>query len=373
MAIDWLRQLVVRLKEIYGEIEKEASVIRYLILVLLGAGVNFSVGFGVLLSSIIYLTKIPAEVFSGIPNSTVILSVSYFFIGIVYSASVSLMFQPKRIISPLYIQVVTAAFAAISIVAITLLETPVVGIERSIDWQLVSSEAFAAFIIAIGIFSIAGIGQTWIVRYLVGLNGTKGDMNVFGLMVDTKLENVLKILRSDSVQEALRIEEERKTGKHSFVLRTGSVGIKHQFFLAVITDPIDEGKTQLATISYNQNYYGITPTGDLMQKQRVDTIKTALRKAKYTFSIDNSDSLARQIAFDEGLSVTRSKLLVFRSMTTRTIAFIIGMVVITAIVTALQQFNYITTEVADSFYVFAGLTVLTDLIPLLRRRRRKDE
>jgi hypothetical protein len=219
-------------------------------------------------------------------------------------------------------------------------------------------------------FFVAGIGQTPIARYLVGLNGTKDDMNSFGLVINSTLENVLKVLRSDGVQEALFLDkrEEWKTGEHSRVFRTPPVA-RRQLFIAVIADPNDDKKTQLATVSYVQTYYGILKTGELIEEQRKSTIKKALKKASMTFSDDNTVSLARFMAYSHGLSVTESKLLTLRSLPPHSKAIAIGLTVMSIMMTALWKYSYISLEMFETFCIFAGFAVLFDLLPLIRIKR----
>lgn len=358
--------------EAYKKLESEASIIRYVVLVLLGAGINFTIGFGVVFSSLTALVQSPSQALTstGLPTSVAILVVCYFIIGIIYSTSVSLAFQPKRIISPLYIQITTSSFVPILIVYLLLTVPSTIAV----DWSAISGIAIFLFLVSFLMFFVAGIGQIMIVRYLVGLNGTKENINSFGLVINGKLEDVLKVLKSDGSQEALYLSkrDERKTGEHSFVFRTPR-GTRKQLFIAIIADPNDNKKTQLATVSYVQTYYGIMKTGDLIKEERKHTIKSALEKAGMTFSDDETDSLARYMAYDHGLSITESKLLTLRSYPPYSKAILVGITLMAIIMSALWKVGYITPEMYETFWIFAGFAVLFDLLPLLRTERRRAE
>jgi len=221
-------------------------------------------------------------------------------------------------------------------------------------------------------FLSAGILQTIVVRYLVGLNGTKEDINSFGLVINAKLKDVLKVLRDDEVQEALNIRDDRKTGQHSYVFRT-PLGASKQLFIAIISDLDDKEKTQLATVTYRQTYYGIMKTGKVIEEERKGTIQRALKKAGITFSNDDTDSLARLMAYTHGLSVTESKLLTLRSMPPHSKAILIGLILMTSLMTIIWKANYITPEMYEIFLVSAGFSILFDLLPLLRTKRKKAE
>jgi hypothetical protein len=353
------------MKKTRQKLRSEMSNIRYLILVFLGAGINFSIGIGVMLSSLTALVRNPAQALSskGLPTSVAILAISYFAIGIIYATCMSLAFRPKRIISPLYVQIVTASFVPILIVALQLLQ-PIY------NFATVAFLALGYFVLSLMMFFIAGIGQTIIVRYLVGLNGTKEDTDTFRLLIDSKLENVLKVLRNDEVQEALRLDgEERKIGEHSRLFRTSRTEAP-QLFIVVMADSEDKNKTHLATVSYREYFYGIVKGGHLLEEEREHIIKKAFEESGLTFKDDATDSIAQSVAYIHGLAVTESKLLSLRSLPPHTRAILIGLTALAVIMTIVWKIGYITLEMYETFLVFAALSVLFDLLPLLRTKRK---
>lgn len=353
------------------KLESEETNIRYMVLVLLGAGINFTVGYALMLQSISSLIASPTQAVASMFSSYFgVLAVSYFLIGIIYSTSVSLAFQPKRIVSPIYVQVATAAFVPILVVFL-FSTTPEAS---AIDYLIGSLLATLLLLLALAIFFVAGLGQTPIVRYLVGLNGTRENINSFGLVVNGELGDVLKVLKSDGFQEALRLDkkEERKTGEHSRVFRT-SQGEKEQLFIAVIADPDDAKKTQLATASYIQASYGIIKTGDMIEEAREHIIQESLKKAGMKPSIDNTDSLARFMAYDHALHVTRSKLLALRSLPPHSKAIAIGLGLMTFLMAALWNYQIITLDMFETFLIFDAFAALSNLLPRLRTKRRTSD
>jgi hypothetical protein len=358
-------------EEIYRKLESEEATVRYIVLIFLGAGINFSIGVGVMLSSLSPLVRNPTQALASqapIQISVMILVISYFIMGIIYATCFSLMaFQPKRIISPLYVQIITSAFVPILIVALQLLQ-PIT------DWVTVSSLAFGYFLISFVMFFAAGIGQTIVVRYLVGLNGTKEDTNSIRLLINGKLEDVLKVLRRNDLQEALLLDrkEERKVREHSHIFRTSRAANK-QLFIAVIADSDDNNKTHLATVSYSQRFYGILKSGDFLEEERKHIIKFALKKSGMMSSKDVADSPAQLLAYYYGLAVTESKLLSLRSLPPHTKVILGGLVLMTTIMTFIWKIGYITLEMYETFLVFVGFSVLFDLLPLLRTKRKSLE
>lgn len=358
------------MKETFTKIIAQENIIRYLALVVLGAGINFTMGFAVLTSGLTAMFQSPIQTLSStIPQTASILAISYFLIGVVYSTVASLASRPKTIISPLYIQIITATF--VPILATFLLAT--LKLNPPPDLLTGSAFALSLFFFALMIFFVTGIGQTAVVKYLVGLNGTKEDVDSFELTINSKLKDVLKVLKDVNVREALNLNknDDRQIGEHSFVLRTPLGGGK-QFFIAVSEDSEDKTKTQLSTVSYKQTYYGIIKPSSLVTEQRKKTIESALEKAGFTFNVGKTDSLAHTLVYNRGLAITESKLMELRSLPPHSKAILIGLSVMIVIMTLAWKFTpFITVDMYETFLVLAGFSVLFDLLPILRIGRRK--
>ncbi|MGD0496500.1 MAG: hypothetical protein ABSB28_10785 [Candidatus Bathyarchaeia archaeon] len=356
----------------YKKIVAQETTVRYVVLVFLGAGINFTLGYALMAAGLTALIQSPVQTLtSKVPQTTLILAVSYLLIGIVYSLVASLTSRPKRIISPLHIQIITATFVPILITF--LLAT--VPLTPPIDLIAGSVMALALFFLALVMFVAAGIGQTIVVRYLVGLNGTKENVNSFGLTVNGKVRDILRVLTSADVREALEIHErdDRQTGEHSYVFRTSPNSGK-QLFIAIIEDSEDKTKTQLATVSYRQTYYGISKLGEVIEEQRQRTIKAALERAGLTCEDDKTDSLARLLAYNHGLSITDSKLLSLRSLPPYSKAILTGLAAMIVIMTLMWRFtDYVSADLYETFLVLAGFSVLFDLLPILRTKRKRFE
>src|SRR5260370_9907674 len=82
---------------------------RQVVLILLGAGINFSIGFGLFASALSALVVSRGGVLltTGIPYQVSILATSYFVIGSFYSTVASLALSPNRMFNPRVIQHVT--------------------------------------------------------------------------------------------------------------------------------------------------------------------------------------------------------------------------------------------------------------------------
>jgi len=349
-------------KSIRAKLEAQATVIRQFALIILGAGINFSVGLGLILSSLTQLQTSPAQSLgpSPIPTQTTILAASYFIIGLVYSVVASLSFRPKRIVQPLYVQAVTASFTPILIVALAFLR-------GQLDLLSVSVASFAFFLLALAIFGVAGLGQMFIVRYLVGLNGSKQDTRWSSLLLTAKLEDVLKVLRSDEVTTALRLVLQRERGGKYAILRTISNAFE-QFFLIAMQDPQNSNQTQLATVSFRQELLrGITASpSTLLEQMRAKTLIGVLQNAGIVFR-DGDASEALFEVYAHALEPTQAKILIFRSYPPHVKAITIGVLSLFGIFSGLWYFGLIKQDLFETFVLFATLSLIFEFLPLLRK------
>jgi hypothetical protein len=349
-------------------IEQEAT-IRSIVLVFLGAGVNFTIGYVVIISALAALISEPIDTLTAkASQTTVIFAMLYFLIGIIYSSCASLAFKPKRIISPFFSQIVTSSFVPI-------LAYYIISTQHS-DWTLATGTevTFILFFTALVIFLVAGFGQERIVKYFVGLNGTKEDVTSFSLMVDGNLSSVITALKQPDVIEALEIDNRynKRTSKQSYVFRTPSY-FSRQFFISLVEDPQVYAKTQLSTISYIQTRYWIKKTGTLMEENRKNTLEDALKRAGLAFSNDDTNSSAKVQAYKYGLNVTESKLLGLKSVSVSSWIIMAGLIGLIVLATALWQLGFMTPDTYESFVVVAGISIFIDFLPLLRIKRSKFE
>lgn len=149
------------MEKIHKKMESEGTTIRYIVLMFLGAGINFTVGFVVMFSGITALIQSPVQTLtSTLPQTVSLLVTCYFVIGIIYSTSASLSFYPKRIVSPLYVQITTAAFFPI-LVAFIIVTVP---LNPPIDFLTGAIGTFFLFLFSLVMFFVAGIGQAIVVR-----------------------------------------------------------------------------------------------------------------------------------------------------------------------------------------------------------------
>jgi hypothetical protein len=354
------------MEEASRKIEEQGTTIRTIVLIFIGAGVNLTVGYVTLLSALNALISSPTKtLMSNIPQTAIIFALLYFVVGILYSTSASLAFKPKRIISPLFTQLLAASFVPILVYYVISITEPQMSLATG------AGVAFVVFMMALGIFGAAGLGQERVVKLLVGLNGTKDDVNSFSLLVDGKLSDVIKVLKKPDVREALEIDKryDKRPSKHSYVFRTPDYHSR-QLFIALMADS-NNAKTQLSTVSYTQTRYWIQKTGSIKEKQRISTLEDVLRGAGLTFNPDTTNSPAKLIAYNHGLGVTEPKLLGLKNVSNSSKAILGCLAVLIGVVTLLWKTGYMNPDTYETFVVLAGLSILVDFLPLVKIKRRE--
>ena len=298
------------------------------------------------------------------------LTVTYLVIGIVYSVVASLTSRPKRLISPFFVQLATTALFNVALAYLILrLYVPTLG------------TFFSAFMVygtlALALFFVVGRVQDSIVRYLVGLNGTKDDTSSVSVMINARVERVLECL--DQVKYAIQVDEEGEIAQNAYLYRTRRRE-RVQRFLVVCPD-VDQNRTQLVMVSYEMQQYGIEKTLRAIddENMRFAHLIRSLRNCQLTIPSDriierekrNSLLPASTLAYSYALGITESKFLSLRSAMPHQKAILLGLVVLFGLTTALRFWDIIGDELYRTFFVFAALSVVFDFLPLMRFRRRR--
>ena|SRR2546426_411250 len=341
---------------------------RQVVLIILGAGINFSLGFGLFSSGAIALIASQGGVLftSGIPAQASILAIEYFLVGTIYSTVTSLALKPKRIINPIFVQLVTASFVPILLFYLLVTLIPAISI------SLAAFVAFVLFWLALAMFLSAGLGQFLLVKYFVGLNGTKEDTRSATLMLNAKLKDVLTVLDAEPVHRAFGLTLQRSRKGKLSVFKT-SDKVSEQFYLLVIEDPVDNEKTQLATVAYKLGVFGIIPgegEAKLLDEMRSRELQHILQEKRIAYlEVDAPEALTS--AYGYALEPTQTKFLSMRSSEPHLGFIFVGIVVMFGLTTILWKLGILPLDLYETFLIFAGLSLLFDFLPSLRRH--KDE
>jgi hypothetical protein len=356
-------------QRIIDAMNRNRSILSQFIIIMLGAGVNFSVGFILIIGSLNALIASQGGVLfqsGSLPSQVSILAGSYFLIGALYSLIASLTQKPKLIVNPLYIQAVTASFIPFFVFYLILQ----LGISTSfVDAML---DALGVFFISLAMFVSAGLAQLLLVRYLVGLNGSKEDTRWMTLVLHARLEAVLKVLKTQDVYTAFRISLQRTRKNKLIVLRT-NYNANEQFYLLAMKDPKDENKTQLATVAYKQGFYSISAGGvQVLDEMRKSELQRIFERAGIRYS-DEETPEALFEAYNIALEPTQARLLTFKSVEPHVKYISGGIALMFTVMTTLLLTKYINLDLYESFIIFGGLSLLLEFIPLFSRRVTKEK
>jgi len=338
---------------------------RQVVLILLGAGINFSIGFGLFSSGIYALIVSQGGVLltSGIPIQVSILTIVYFLVGAIYSTAASLALRPKRIINPIFVQLVTGSFVPVLVFYLVILAVPLISIGLAVF------VAFITFLLALAMFMSAGLGQFLLVKYLVGLNGTKNDTRSSTLVLDSKLERVLEVLDTGPVHTAFGTELQMR--KDNFKIFRTNPKASEQFYLLVMGDSQNGEKTQLATVAYRLGLFGITVgEGKVLDEMRSNALRQVLSDKGIVVSDgDATDALTR--AYDYALEPTRTKFFGLRSESPHLGFVLVGIVLMFSLTTVLWKLGILPLDLYETFLILSGLALLFDFLPLIGRRGEK--
>jgi hypothetical protein len=350
-------------------IREKKNTLRLFVLIILGAGINLTGGFGLVLGSIGELAITNGQVLfqnTPLPIQVSILAISYFLIGTLYSVVASLAQRPKRIVNPLYVQAVTAALIPFFILY------AVITFNSQADVLNAVLEAFLFFIVAIPIFSSAGVGQFLLVRYFVGLNGSREDTRLTTLTLHAKLAEVKKVLSTQEVSNGFHLTLQQDDKDGSITFRT-DYGVKEQFFLRVVKSSENENETELATVAYRRGIEGIVPSkAEVLDDMRTEGLKRVFTRSGIAFS-DGESRQALMSCYTQAMELTQTKLLSLKSVEPHVRYITGGILIMFAVMTGLWFFGVIELALYETFLIFAGLSLLFEFLPLFSRMARKDE
>ena len=157
-----------------------------------------------------------ADLLTGDMISTGILGFTYLLFTVTYCTISSLTFQPKRIVSPTYIQIVTVPILFMLMISVMFWK----GVRLTEPtWQgFASAYGVTLAAIMLVLFVVAYIFLSPLVRYLVGLLGTKDDLLVTQLLVHADHNKVLGRILDADFQYAIGIRHQEEA-RHNIELR----------------------------------------------------------------------------------------------------------------------------------------------------------
>lgn len=264
---------------------------------------------------ILYLTN---RSFSITNDNFLTYFIIYFSIVFVYSLVASASFNPKRIVSPLYIQI-----GVITIISLIMLSLAVGS--GTYDQGNFIQKIILITIVFFLAFAIIGWVLTTIIRKIIALNGEKDD-----LIIETSVYNVpYKSLKSILLDDDFLKEYDLKTknnNKDKLVLRSFPIS---DVKTTLVLMPWKDHSSILSITTYEIRYDTITQTK--RAKRRINSIRRYIgddaiaEKLVPTFSSISAteDNEAEDLAVELVLKSTKSPL---RNIQYRLTITIIGLV-----------------------------------------------
>ena len=204
-------------------------------------------------------------------------------------------------------------------------------------------------------------------RYLVGIEGAKEDTRNTTWVLGVTLEKCLSVLDTEAVHATFRLELMRPRTKNLKVFRTVYEAYE-QFYLLVMKDPHDNSKTQLVTVAYERGFLGIQK-GEAkgLDRMRTEELKRILSENGIPFEEKDAPE-ALTACYYYALEPTEAKVLSVRSLAPHVKAITGGILAIFGLMSLLFVTGYIDGGLYETFLIFAGLSLLFEFLPMLRRR-----
>jgi hypothetical protein len=238
--------------------------------------------------------------------------VGYFVLTIVYCAGSSLVFHPKRIVSPINVQVGTA-FVLSAILIINMLDTTK---PTTTSQALTLIGNLSGILIVLALFLVAvGFVQFLIVRWVVGLNFDSIDRASFTVKMSPEdfLRTVGDILHD--VWEFNRRKDNPKAKTNIiWVLKTRDP-YGNSVVLTVGSVLGNNNKSVLVTVAYHASSLGVSKskTASEMRNSIINDIKERLMDSKrLTLTPTDIDDHVSVKARNHALAITRSKIEITR-------------------------------------------------------------
>jgi hypothetical protein len=313
---------------------------------------------------------IVADLIAGDMISFGILAVAYQLFTLTYCVVASLTFQPKRVVSPTHMQMVT-----IPIMFALVFE---VAFWHGVRLANPTWESFAAIygvMLAVMMFLVlvsAYFVLSPIVRYLVGLLGTKEDLLVTQFLVHTDHNRVLGEMFNADFQYAHGIKHQEEV-RHNVWLFSTESDREQQMFVVVCPDSGKRNFTQIVVVSYELAGYGIVPTTRARAVHDLDAkeIRETFRKFKVeVVKLEKSKLMpALAVAYESSLACTESKILAIGKLSARHKAIIVLTMALLVTVASLGWLNKISTDVTESGLLFIGIAIVFEFFPAVAIRR----
>jgi hypothetical protein len=310
----------------------------------------------------------------------------YFGVGIMYSTYTSLLLRPKKLVSPLIIQIITTLVLLLMIANYATYPeyvqlrlgntTSVLTPEQQRQNSSVLQQLNVLALVLIMMLPIAGWVQRYVVRILVGVNGTDSEKDLYkrAFSVPMPYVELRKLLTEESFLQTYSLSDTRKG---NFLRLQGNDGRAYHIITATLDSENEAAKAILSIVSYEMVTGNITNTTYAQNQSNgiTDTIEGKISRVAGRH-VPLGQPLPYQpealgMGVQLALEKTKPRILEIKEAKRYAVAGILLTIVIGAM-TYLYYSKYIPIEVYVSSVVLIGITVILELMQLLRAPRHES-
>lgn len=356
--------MVVMKEELIEKWKNQQSFVRLSIFTFLGGAIQFLVTFPqiweFLITPIDFSTR-PTNQLPPLLDSPYFVGIA-FGITLLYSITTSMSFPQKRIVSPINIQIITWGLLLLIIPVALIHHFPT----QEIEPKTIAVLGGYLLIVTIGF----GLAQTILVKFVIGMNGNREDIeqNTFG--INTDFDTVKKTLQSRNFRDLFYFKTPLKyRGKKELYVMKSDLGNSEN--ILVVLKPDDVKTCILSIVSYESKYYQIQKTSRVKQKHEVfiNELKKRLGDS-VAFTVSDLDNDVSEFAYSNALNPTHNKLEHLKELSIFNKIALIGLGIIFGIITYLR---FVTEQINQDSYIsisiFVLIAVIIDLLPRFTRTK----
>lgn len=346
--------------------KREQILLRLVVLIFIGGAINAAI----LVFSIEEITRdIQSHPFTQnqIPFITTSphVTIIYIILGIVFSLGASVSFTPKRIVSPLYVQLTTATILIIVLNVYNFVLNPTLPL--TLDFVFVELVIIFMFY---GILGGVGWMQQQFVRRILGVNGGRENIDYQTYSLNVRYDDILKVINRRFLD---RYDLNKKRSEDMLLLQS-KWGMYTKHVIVIIPDPDHDTKSILSITSYQIRFDWLTIPRDASGREAIlGGLERMLKLTNQNVILiqREDDKIATNNAITQTLKVTESPLGEIRNYPKRHILLFGAFTCVSTAVVLGYIFNLINGDTLTNVIVFLVIVFIVEAVPLLRERVRE--
>jgi hypothetical protein len=290
-----------------------------------------------------------------------------------YSLTASLAFSPKRIVSPLLIQMMSAVGIILFILTTQL--RPILLSQYAVEgisYMTVLGNIIVFGILGLPLLAVLGFVQTELVRRLVGLNGGLDDIGRKTYVLPVAYDKVRDVLTDEVFYSAYDLPKPKE--EKGFLIVETSRSSTYQIIMVLRMK--DETSSILSTATYEKKYYSIIRS-KLFEGIRDKIVEDIAEKLSIKAEVRETSDPATVKAAKLALGITETPLASMRNIP----RFYVVALILTAFVgIGLTVYFYVFNHDQNlyiSSLVLIAVAVIIELLPTMREswkeKRTEDE